>query len=872
LTNTGPSLPISKEIHATKYRLQGESFEACCARLASALSDNDEHRHALVDIFSSMRFMPAGRVQAAVGSPLKVTPWNCFVSGAIADDFNDIMEKAQEAGQTMRLGGGIGYDFSTLRPRGSLIKSLNSYSSGPVSFMDIYDALCGTIASAGHRRGAQMGVLRVDHPDIEEFVHAKQNEHKLTRFNISVAATDAFMKAVKHGTDFNLKFRGKVYKTVDARSLWNSIMRNTWDYAEPGILYIDRINYWNNLWYCEQLTATNPCVIGSTEILTKEHGYREIESLVGEVVNVWNGFEWSKVIPRVTGLDQDILDITTSNGRKLTCTKYHKFILSDGSRKEAHELQIGDKLLKHEWPRIGDMKEGPMIDFLSGPYTQGFFSGDGWEDSRGRQYIGLYDKKRELESFLETPLTRNEYDSKNENKKVYLYYGKSGKLRPKLFVPDTRFTLKYRLHWLAGLADSDGYLTEDGCLQISSKNKEFLVNVALMLNTLSVTGSISEMRDCWRLSISANHAYNLGLPTKRLSGYRKPDRDASRFITITSIEEAGKADKVYCFNEPLRNSAIFNGILTGQCAEQPLPPYGACLLGSFNLVKYIKDREFDFITFSQDIQHVVRAMDNIIDIGIYPLPQQEQEGKAKRRMGLGVTGFANTLEYLGYEYGSPDFLEFSKIILKILRDFCYSSSVELAKEKGAFPVYDKRYLDSKFIQTLPKEIIENIAKYGIRNSHLTSIAPTGTISLAADNISSGIEPVYTYSYTRTIQTMDGVKYEDVEDYGYRTWGITGKTANQLSPEEHVNVLTTTQKYVDSSVSKTCNVGSDVNFERFQNIYMMAYDNGAKGCTTFRAAGMRKGILQEKPSKEYIDDEDEMQVCVIDPVTGQPTCS
>lgn len=567
----GPSLSISKEIHETKYRNIGETFEDCCNRLSSTLSDNDDHRRSLSDIFLNMRFMPAGRVQAAIGAPKRVTPWNCFVSGTISDDFGDIMEKAKEAGDTMRLGGGIGYDFSTLRPRGALIKSLGSQSSGPVSFMDIFNSVCGTISSAGHRRGAQMGVLRVDHPDIEEFIYAKRNETKLTAFNISVGITDGFMDAVKRDTDFNLKFHNKVYKTVKARALWDAVMRSTWDWAEPGVLFIDRINKENNLWYCETIAATNPC------------------------------------------------------------------------------------------------------------------------------------------------------------------------------------------------------------------------------------------------------------------------------------------------------------------GEQPLPPYGACLLGSFNLVKYVKDKSFNYSQFQNDVDDIVRAMDNIMDIGVYPLPQQESEGKSKRRMGLGVTGVANALEYLGYPYGSPLFIKELELVLEKLRDSAYGTSAQLSKEKGPFPLFDaEKYLQGTFIKTLPESIREGIARYGIRNSHLLSIAPTGTISLAADNISSGIEPVFTYSYTRTINTMDGVRYEDVQDYGFRNWGIKGRTANQLSPEEHVGVLIASQKYVDSACSKTCNVGEDVDWERFKGIYIQAYDGGAKGCTTFRAAGKRMGILNEKKdepkTKEYIDDEDAVEVCVIDPNTGQPTCS
>lgn len=561
----GPTLPISEEIHASKYRNIGEPFEACSERLSSTLSDSDEHRRSLSDIFLNMRFMPAGRVQAAIGSPKKVTPWNCFVSGTISDDFNDIMEKAKEAGHTMRLGGGIGYDFSTLRPRGSLIKSLNSQSSGPISFMDIFNSVCGTISSAGHRRGAQMGVLRVDHPDIEEFIYAKRNENKLTAFNISVGITDAFMDAVKGDKDFNLKFHNKTYKTVSARALWDSIMRSTWDWAEPGVLFIDRINQQNNLWYCESIATTNPC------------------------------------------------------------------------------------------------------------------------------------------------------------------------------------------------------------------------------------------------------------------------------------------------------------------GEQPLPPYGACLLGSFNLVKYVSEEGFSYDQFRSDIAHVVRAMDNIIDIGIYPLPQQETEGKSKRRMGLGVTGLANALERLGFPYGSVDFVREMNLILEVLRDECYQTSSDLSREKGPFSLFDsEKYLSGKFIQTLPVSIRESIKKYGIRNSHLLSIAPTGTISLSADNISSGIEPVFTHSYTRTIIKEDGPVNEDISDFAFREWGLRGRTAGELSPEEHVNVLINAQKYVDSACSKTCNVGADVDWERFKAIYIQAFDGGAKGCTTFRSSGKRMGILIEKHTEEYVDDED--SVCKIDDKTGQPSCS
>jgi ribonucleoside-diphosphate reductase alpha chain len=587
---TGPTLPFSQEINKTKHRLPGEGFKESVVRQAEALKDNYEHFLKLKEIYGDQRFLNAGRIQASIGSPRETTPYNCFVSSTIPDSMDGIMEKLWEAAKTMQLGGGIGYDFSTLRPRGALIKSLDSKSSGPISFMEIFNALCGTISSAGHRRGAQMGVLRIDHPDIEEFIRVKQNKHSLTNFNISVGVTDGFMDCVKHDRSFDLVFEGRTYKTVNAKALWDELMRSTWDWAEPGVLFIDKINRKNNLHYCETIVATNPC------------------------------------------------------------------------------------------------------------------------------------------------------------------------------------------------------------------------------------------------------------------------------------------------------------------AEQPLPPYGACLLGSFNLVKYIDVnfdldydtyrrggyRTFNYDKFANDIPHIVRALDNVVDRAIYPLDKQKQEAQSKRRMGIGVTGVANAIEALGYPYGSPEFLAELQKILVTLRDTAYRSSISLAIEKGPFPKFSKLMLNSEFCKGLPEDIRQLISEHGIRNSHLLSIAPTGTISLGADNVSSGIEPVFAHSFERTVRTFDGMIKEVVTDYGYRVHHTKGKTAYEVPAFDHVEVLNLASRYVDSACSKTCNVGSDVTWEDFKKIYEKAYDGGASGCTTFRKDGKRYGILNEETPTEVIpevvpDVEDEQQLdlfgaaCYYDPATGSKTC-
>ncbi len=563
----GPTLPISEEIHALKYRQDGESFREAMSRIADSLKDSDEHFHQLRDILLDMRFLPAGRVQASMGSARQSTAYNCFVSPTIPDSMKGIMEIASYAAETMRLGGGIGYDFSTIRPKGDMIAKIGSPASGPVSFMRIFDAVCGTVAAAGHRRGAQMGVLRVDHPDIEEFIRAKQNTTNLTNFNVSVGVTDDFMDAVKDNTTFDLSWGGRKYKTVNARGLWNEIMRSTWDWAEPGVLFIDRINALNNLWYCEKIAATNPC------------------------------------------------------------------------------------------------------------------------------------------------------------------------------------------------------------------------------------------------------------------------------------------------------------------AEQPLPPNGACLLGSFNLVKYVvlddetNSYQFNYNQFLADIPIVVRAMDNIVDRALYPLEPQWKEASSKRRMGLGVTGVANALEALGLPYGSTGFCQELDYLLMMFTNECYRQSAYLAKEKDCFPLYNQHsYAQGNFVARLDPEVQSLIWANGLRNSHLTSIAPTGTISLTADNISSGIEPVFSYGFDRTIQTPNGPRVERVDDYGVRVFGIKGRTADQCSVSDHLNVLKVASYWMDSAVSKTCNVGADVSFEDFKNIYMTAYDMGAKGCTTFRAAGKRMGILNVSAPEEG-----EGAACFIDPTTGKKTC-
>ena len=560
---------ISGEIWNSKYRFQSDgggdgSVEQTWARVAEAVAAaepacararwRDRFEGALTDF----KFLPAGRIIAGAGTGRNVTLFNCFVMGTIPDSLNGIFEHLREAALTMQQGGGVGMDFSTIRPCGAPVHGVGAQASGPLSFMDAWDAMCRTVMSAGQRRGAMMACLRVDHPDIEAFIDAKRDPARLRNFNVSVLVTDAFMAALSADQDWPLQFNGAIYRTIKARELWARLMRATYDAAEPGVIFIDRINSANNLAYCESLSATNPC------------------------------------------------------------------------------------------------------------------------------------------------------------------------------------------------------------------------------------------------------------------------------------------------------------------GEQPLPPYGACLLGSINLSRLVKrpfeaDARIDAAELGALTETAVRLLDNVIDISRYPLPEQEAEARAKRRIGLGVTGVADALIFCGARYGGADGLALTRQWLGIIRDAAYRASAELAAEKGAFPAYDRAMLDRPMLATLDPELRALIDAHGLRNGCLTTIAPTGTISLLAGNASSGIEPVFAFSYNRKRRQPDNSYVEEeVEDYAFALWRkMKGDapppehsfvSAQTLTPADHLAMQSAAQEFIDSSISKTVNCPEDISFEDFADIYTRAYDLGCKGCTTYRPNSITGSILSIAPSK------------------------
>lgn len=565
--------PISQEIWERKYRFRvaaesdssgtrsnDKDLEATFRRVAEAAAsvERDTTEQAtwsqrFFDAISDFGFLPAGRILAGAGTGREVTLFNCFVMGRIEDDLSSIFDSVKEAALTMQQGGGIGHDFSTLRPRGALVRSIGADASGPVSFMDVWDSMCRTIMSAGARRGAMMGTLRCDHPDIEAFIDAKADADRLRNFNLSVLVTEAFMDAVANDASWPLVFAGKVYREVAARSLWERLMRATYDYAEPGVIFIDRVNRQNNLGYLEDIHATNPC------------------------------------------------------------------------------------------------------------------------------------------------------------------------------------------------------------------------------------------------------------------------------------------------------------------GEQPLPPYGACLLGSINLTAFVTraftpEATLDLAALEERVRTAVRFLDNIIDVSGYPLSAQRHEAQSKRRIGLGLTGLADSLIMLGVRYGTPPAIKLAGDWMAAISRAAYLASTEIASEKGAFPLFDRNpHLQRPHIAALDADVREAIAKHGIRNGCLTSIAPTGTISLFAGNISSGIEPVFDFRMRRRILDASGTAREELlEDFAYARYLRQGGdphalpeafvTADDLSPSEHLRMQAAVQAHVDSSISKTINCPVDIPFEAFMSIYREAYDLGLKGCTTYRPNPVTGAVL------------------------------
>jgi ribonucleoside-diphosphate reductase alpha chain len=937
-----PIAAISQQIWDMKYRLKSEggtpvdrTLEDTWRRIATALAAGETDAAAwgerFVTALEDFKFLPAGRIVAGAGTGRQVTLFNCFVMGAIPDDMAGIFSHLKEAALTMQQGGGIGYDFSTLRPKGAPVKGVGADASGPLSFMDVWDAMCRTIMSAGYRRGAMMATLACDHPDIEAFIEAKREPGRLRMFNLSVLVTDAFMTAVKEDAPWELKFNGTSFKTVRARELWDQIMRATYGYAEPGVIFIDRINTRNNLHYCETIRATNPCVTGDTWVHTTD-GPRQVADLLGKpsTVLVNGGGHPTAAEGFFSTGRKPILKLRTREGYALRLTADHPVLRIIGQTRyrvatqwtKAGDLQPGHRVALNQhrsavsWPgRYGDA-EGYLLGLLVGDGTLKTDKAvlSVW---RRRRVVNGDDEIDGVAGVMEAALAaaktlqyRSDFTGWVEVQgrgEFRLALGAVRRLALELgMAPGNkaitplieRESSAFYCGFLRGLFDADGTVlgSQDKGISVRLAQNDLnrLEAVQRMLLRLGIASTIYRDRrpagprllpdgrggqrlyDCnadHELAISGDNASlfatKIGFAdtAKRsrlqalLSAYRRvPNRE--RFVAeVASIEPDG-VDAVFDVTVPGIHAFDANGLVVHNCGEQPLPPYGACLLGSINVAALIKDpftpeARLDEDEFDRLVPLAVRMMDNTIDVSRFPLPEQAAEAKAKRRIGLGVTGLADALIMCRVRYGSEAAVRLTETWMRRLERHAYLASIEIAKEKGPFPLFEAApFLAGETVAGLDKDIKDGIARHGIRNALLTSIAPTGTISLLADNVSSGLEPVFSFSYTRNVLMPDGTRRtEEVSDYAYRLYRrLFGETAElpdyfvdaqRLSPADHVVMQAACQKFVDASISKTINCPEDITFEAFKNVYEQAYELGCKGCTTYRPNPVTGAVLQVK---------------------------
>ncbi|MDO9115913.1 MAG: LAGLIDADG family homing endonuclease [Polaromonas sp.] len=961
--------PISQDVLKEKYLKPGESgvedlYRRVARALASVEPEAERARHEALFLENlHAGAIGAGRIMSAAGTAIQATLINCFVQpvgdciqGVDDGGYPGIYEALREAAETMRRGGGVGYDFSRIRPRGAEVKATASMASGPCSYINVFDQSCSTVESAGSRRGAQMGVLRIDHPDVHEFITAKRTPGRWNNFNVSVGMPDAFMHALAEDQPWELVHKAKpgapliaqgafqradglwVYQTVAARELWDTVMHSAYDFAEPGILFLDHINQDNNLRYCEEIAATNPCVTADTWVMTTD-GPAQVSDLVGRPFSaVVDGKSYAVKSDGFfkTG-HKPVFVLRTLEGQALRLTADHRVrrvarrtrYTLEAEWLEAGQLQPGDEILLHDhhalggWEGVGTQAEGYLLGLLIGDgtlksdkavisvwapelklaangavaYAQ---TGAAGIVHAAEAAAATLSHRSDFRGFQRPVAGRGEARmASGAVRRLALDMG----MRPghkTITAAMEKASSVFAEGLLRGLFDADGSVQgsqEKGVsLRLSQSDPGLLQTAQRMLLRLGIVSTIYpnrrlaqarplpngrggltvyETASQHELVISGDnlrmYAERVGFAdtdkAERLDhalGSYKRSLNRERFTaTVESLTEDGCED---VFDVTVADIHAFdaNGLYVHNCGEQPLPPYGCCDLGPIILTRFVRHPfgfngapDFDFQAFAKSVTTQVRALDNVLDVTFWPLPQQQAESAAKRRIGVGFTGLGNALAMLCLRYDAPEGREMAARIAVAMRDAAYAASVALAKEKGAFPKFDADgYLASgTFASRLPAALQQSIRANGIRNSHLLSIAPTGTVSLAfADNASNGIEPPFSWMYRRKKRESDGSTTEyAVEDHAWRLYRELGGNVDKLpgyfvsalemSADSHIGMMEAVQPFVDTAISKTVNVPADYAYEDFKSLYQQAWRAKLKGLATYRPNAILGSVLE-----------------------------
>lgn len=960
--------PISQDVLAEKYLKPGETgVEDLYRRVARALAsvekeaDRAEWEQRFLDNLHAGA-IGAGRIMSAAGTAIQATLINCFVQpvgdaiqGVDEEGFPGIYEALREAAETMRRGGGVGYDFSRIRPRGAEVKGTHSMASGPCSYINVFDQSCSTVESAGARRGAQMGVLRIDHPDVMDFITAKRAPGRWNNFNVSVGVPDAFMEALGNDQPWELVHKARpgkpllekgayqradglwVYQTVAASDLWDTVMKSAYDFAEPGILFLDHIQQDNNLRYCESISATNPCVTADTWVMT-ESGARQVADLIGrDFKAVVDGRSYAIESQGffATGM-KPVFRLRTREGHSLRLTADHR--VRRVARKTrysleldwvaAEKLQVGDEIVLGNnrtlmgWAGAGTQAEGYLLGLLIG---DGTLKSDKavlsvWapelravgSDTVAYARTGAAGIVRAAETAAGTLSHRADFkgfqrpvQGRGESRLA------SAALRDLAFelgMAPNRKTITPAMEQqssdfaeglLRGLFDADGSVQgsqEKGVsVRLSQSDVSLLETVQRMLLRLGIVATLYRerrpaavaslpdgkggradypTRAQHELVISGDnlqiYAERIGFEdsdkaqrlTQLLEGYQRRLNRERFTATVESLELDGD-EMVYDVTVADVHAFDANGLVVHNCGEQPLPPYGCCDLGPIILTRFIRNPfgfggvpSFDFEAFDKAVALQVRALDNVLDVTFWPLEQQRAESAAKRRIGVGFTGMGNALAMLCLRYDREDGRAMAAKIAERMRDAAYEASVALGQEKGVFPKFDAEgYLaPGTFASRLPAALQAKIRQHGLRNSHLLSIAPTGTVSLAfADNASNGIEPPFSWMYRRKKREADGSTSEyAVEDHAWRLYRELGGDVDQLpdyfvnalamTAGEHIAMMEAVQPFVDTAISKTVNVAADYPFDDFKDLYQKAWRAHLKGMATYRPNNILGSVL------------------------------